>query len=295
MNSETPNYWVFYHRSDLDGLCSGAICKYFLEERNASPIMRGIDYGDVFPFDEICPNDIIYMVDFCLQPENQMKKLEDMCGELIWIDHHKSSIETLHEFNCPGIRQVGKAACELCWEFLYPDDSIPESVKLLSRYDVWDQSDKQLWDENIYPFQMGMRTLSLDPINEIHSWINIFKGQSIPEIMVIGRGIVKYQNQQNIRTMMSSFEVEFDGKKWIAVNAGGNSQIFESRYDPEKHHGMLGFTNKQGKFWTISLYSTRDDIDVSEIAKRYGGGGHKGAAGFQCYELPFPTNNGGTQ
>ena len=26
---------------------------------------------------------------------------------------------------------------------------------------------------------------------------------------------------------------------------------------------------------------------TGEIAKRYGGGGHKGAAGFQCSEIPF--------
>jgi hypothetical protein len=40
-----------------------------------------------------------------------------------------------------------------------------------------------------------------------------------------------------------------------------------------------------GKQWIVSLYS--DKMDVSEIAKRHGGGGHKGAAGFVCSELPF--------
>jgi nanoRNase/pAp phosphatase (c-di-AMP/oligoRNAs hydrolase) len=40
-----------------------------------------------------------------------------------------------------------------------------------------------------------------------------------------------------------------------------------------------------GDEWIISLYSR--NIDVSEIAKKYGGGGHKGAAGFHCKDLPF--------
>ena len=40
-----------------------------------------------------------------------------------------------------------------------------------------------------------------------------------------------------------------------------------------------------GDKWTVSLYST--SVDVSEIAKKYGGGGHKGASGFHCKELPF--------
>jgi nanoRNase/pAp phosphatase (c-di-AMP/oligoRNAs hydrolase) len=38
--------------------------------------------------------------------------------------------------------------------------------------------------------------------------------------------------------------------------------------------------------WVVSLYTTKD-IDVSEIAKKYGGGGHKQAAGFTCDKLPW--------
>jgi nanoRNase/pAp phosphatase (c-di-AMP/oligoRNAs hydrolase) len=38
---------------------------------------------------------------------------------------------------------------------------------------------------------------------------------------------------------------------------------------------------------TVSLYSTKPEIDCGEIARTFGGGGHKGAAGFQCTELPF--------
>ena len=37
----------------------------------------------------------------------------------------------------------------------------------------------------------------------------------------------------------------------------------------------------------VSLYSTREDVDCGAIAKSLGGGGHKGAAGFICDELPW--------
>ena len=40
-----------------------------------------------------------------------------------------------------------------------------------------------------------------------------------------------------------------------------------------------------GNKWTVGLYS--ETIDVSVIAKKYGGGGHTGAAGFVCDTLPF--------
>lgn len=44
---------------------------------------------------------------------------------------------------------------------------------------------------------------------------------------------------------------------------------------------------RDGKKWTVSLYSKKDNVDCSKIATKYGGGGHKKAAGFECYELPF--------
>ena len=42
-----------------------------------------------------------------------------------------------------------------------------------------------------------------------------------------------------------------------------------------------------GTQYTVSLYSEQNNIDVSKICQKYGGGGHKGAAGFNRKELPF--------
>ena len=39
--------------------------------------------------------------------------------------------------------------------------------------------------------------------------------------------------------------------------------------------------------WSVSLYSIDPNIDCGSIAKKHGGGGHPGAAGFQCDSLPF--------
>jgi len=43
-----------------------------------------------------------------------------------------------------------------------------------------------------------------------------------------------------------------------------------------------------GLRYTVGLYSQK--LDVSEIAKKYGGGGHPGAAGFVCKQLPFSAS-----
>ena len=37
----------------------------------------------------------------------------------------------------------------------------------------------------------------------------------------------------------------------------------------------------------IILYTTKDNVDCSLVAKKYGGGGHQGAAGCVLARLPF--------
>jgi len=70
--------------------------------------------------------------------------------------------------------------------------------------------------------------------------------------------------------------------------AGGWSQIFQSVYNPELHDLMIYISyNITNKEFSVSLYSTKDDIDASELAKQFWGGGHHGAAGFSCKTLPF--------
>jgi nanoRNase/pAp phosphatase (c-di-AMP/oligoRNAs hydrolase) len=79
----------------------------------------------------------------------------------------------------------------------------------------------------------------------------------------------------------------FDGLKCIAVNRlMANSKFFDSVWDPHTYDAMLSF-GWRGSQWTVSLYTDRPDIDVSEVARKRGGGGHKGAAGFQCTDLFF--------
>lgn len=280
--------YCFYHSGDLDGKCSGAIVKQFDKDVE----LRGINYGEPFPWCDIAPNDTVYMVDFSLQPDDDMRRLAQSC-HLIWIDHHKSAIEALPDLaDLDGKRLVGLAGCELAWSYFNPGyDPIPEGIHLLGRYDVWDHSDQTKWAYKIYPFQMGARLQDTDPTSDF--WPRLFRAETtnsfIRSIMGDGNIVVAYQRQANRGTMKYAFEIEWEGLRWLAVNARGNSQIFESKYDPTKHDGMLGYEDCRNEYWTVSLYSTKPDIDVSVIAKKHGGGGHRGAAGFQCQQLPWKS------
>ena len=99
----------FYHRSDLDGVCSGAIVKYKYPECE----MIGVDYGDDFEklTSMIEMEEVIFIVDFSFDVE-LMKSLI-MEYNLIWIDHHQTAIAKCDGYSIAGKREVGKAGCEL--------------------------------------------------------------------------------------------------------------------------------------------------------------------------------------
>ena len=269
----------FYHSADLDGHCSGAIVN--LAHPNCELI--GINYGDEFPWDTIQKNETVYMVDFSLQPFEDMERLNSI-SDFVWIDHHKSAIEeaTNRNFYASGILEIGRGACELCWEFLFPGVE-NEAVRLLGRYDVWDLQPGTL------ELQNGLRMHETLPTNT-DLWESLLGPDEdlLKESLHIGQILLRKKQMDDRSYARSfSFETEIDGLSVIAINRGmTNSQLFESVYDPSKHDGMLTFVRRKGQ-WTVSLYSDQKHIDSSIICKARGGGGHKGAAGFQCKELPF--------
>ena len=149
-------------------------------------------------------------------------------------------------------------------------------------YDVWDHHNHQ----GALEFQYGMRQFVADP-ESVELWKSIFEG-SIDDIITLGASLLAYETQQNEMYVKScAFEVELDGLRCIAVNKGlTSSLLFKSVYDPDKHDAMLSFVRRPGK-WTCSIYADKPEVDVSAICKARGGGGHNGAAGFQCEVLPF--------
>lgn len=277
----------YYHKVDLDGKCSAAIVKRKYPECE----LIGVDYPDRPDFDDIKPNDTVIIVDYSFKIE-AMTKLTEICGvdNVIWIDHHKSAIThiaacPLVEHNgfslntiLPGKREIGKAACELTWEYLFPDEPMPNAVRLLGLYDVWDHS-----DENVLAFQFGMRLDQWDP-DKTGAWHPLLEHDDYTEMIIeYGKNILLYEKQQNaVYAEAMAFSVEFEGHDAWAINkALSNSKIFETIENSHARPLWILFSYRDG-IWKYSLYSAPDsDIDVSKIAVKHGGGGHAGAAGFQ--------------
>src|ERR1017187_3219636 len=156
MNNETgKNVVAIWHKADLDGICSGAIIKL----RYPDATFIGYDYGEPFDFERIKGKDVI-MADVSLSmPE--MEKVAELAKSFIFIDHHVSTHNDLLEYkvieNLRSVYNNKLSACELTWIYLFMDKEMPRAVELLGKYDSWRNEDKNEWDNEIMPFQWGMR------------------------------------------------------------------------------------------------------------------------------------------
>jgi len=272
-----------YHSADLDGNCSGALIKMRYPECE----MYGIDYGIDFPWGIIDPDEKIFMVDYSLQPFTDMIKLHELLGDnLIWIDHHISAILESEEYgkHIDGTRDSEFAACELVWNYIKSDTNTPTFVTLLGRFDVWDHTDGR-----VLPYQYGMKQYDCNP-NNVDFWHEMFDTERVVQIINEGEIILRYIKEDNTKyAKTNAFETELYGRKCIAINKlQASSIVFNSVWDNTKYDMMVAF-GWRNKSWVVTMY-TDNDVDVSVIAKTFGGGGHKKAAGFQCNTLPFKLN-----
>lgn len=113
---------IIIQHCDMDGYVSGAIAASHImkTQKCTDIILLTANYNDTFDFTNLNEKtDNVIIVDFSLDVHT-MDTLCDNIGfrKVTWIDHHLSAISKYrgHEArNCPGIRAVGLAGCELTW------------------------------------------------------------------------------------------------------------------------------------------------------------------------------------
>lgn len=273
---------IVYHQDDLDGLCSAAIIKSRFKSAELIPM----SYGDKFPFWRVSMGETVFMVDFSLQPFEEMEILKSMCN-LVWIDHHVSAIEesVRRIFRCDGHRYVGLGACILTWRHLNENTECPYGVQMLGLYDVFDRT-----NPNAIWYNYGLRAMVTSPTDM--EWEKVLGNDPAFNIFTVelGKKVYAYQRNVNAQVARNAFEVEFEGYPALAVNHGQpGSLVFETVFDPVRHDFGIVFAKKNSSHWDVRLYDVcgKCPVDLAGLAKEYGGGGHRGAAGFQCAELPF--------
>lgn len=295
MKKDIAKVNIIFHSADLDGWCSGAIARTFYEKLGYEIRMIPWNYGQNDPV--INESEFIVAVDISLSI-GFMRKVD------VWIDHHKTAIEDSHnnEYdNISGSRIVGHSASLLAWKYFFMAGApiekavseCPSVVYFVDRYDVWKNDDRDgvSW-ETVLEAQYGMRAMLKMPTtdDDYQKWKDRFDAKRYlddDDILETGRIILNYQRQQDSRLCKArAFDIEFEGLIVAAINNPcSNSNTFKE-YVNKDHHAVMSFSyDPKTCKWVVSLYGNNKGIDLSLIAKKYGGGGHANACGFSVDDI----------
>ena len=282
--NKTGSTLCLYH-DDADGRCGAAIVRKALGK---DVISQPMGYGDPVPWEVVEQVEQVVITDFSL-PKDQMERILATTA-LIWIDHHKSSLEALADLEgVPGIREIGRAACVLTWEFFFPQETVPRAVVYIGDRDVW----RHEFPET-KPFGEGLYHEDSRPEND-QLWELLLEDNNGLLEELIDRGALLFQARlKSIERLIKryAYEMEFEGHRILVVNGQASGELGEAIRERGYAIGYSYMEAEQnGDLMTfVTLYSNQ--VDVSEIAKKFGGGGHSGAAGFsfQRRDLPFPRD-----
>ena len=252
---------VLYHSGCWDGFCAAWITHKVWPEAEYIPVQYGQDPPDV-------TGKHVLIVDFSYK-RDVLIKMRESAMKLEVLDHHKTAQEELAGLDfC--VFDMDKSGGRLAWEWLHAD--IP------SHWLVDYTEDRDLWRHalpNSKEVNAALRSYPLD----FYVW-NTLSMMSATDLMREGESILRYQQTVVDSHVRHAREIELDGHKILAVNATTLFSEIAGELAKDRPFGAAYFIRDDGKKqW--SLRSREGGVDVSEIARSHGGGGHRNAAGFE--------------
>lgn len=263
---------IIYHKADLDGIGSAAIV--LREEPDAE--LYPADYEDEpYEVDNFKGKDV-YIVDFC---PKEIEKIKEVSASFKWIDHHKSAMERHRKLweseDVNGERDLKHSAIYLTYVYFNGKEDIPEAVKYIEDYDMW-------WFKEGWRTQTFCEYASLQlktPKDEY--WECLLDTDRIAEEMCDswtdkGNVLMKAKDDRIDKTLLHITEKQWGKHKVGIVNT--NHDISNTGNEIAKKGYDIGIVWRysNGKIM-VGFRSLK--VDVSKIAKEYGGGGHKLASG----------------
>lgn len=284
---------VMYHKDCTDGLFAAyAAWKILGDDADYVPVAYG-DYTleKVQAEFRLFQNREVHILDFSF-PREVMDFLFSTCEKVIWLDHHKTAFEMykLKPNETPESWYDGSLLCVssrhsvvldnthsgayIAWDFYNMEDP-PLFIRYVDDYDRW-----QFKLIGTKEFQQGIRAhmpLNFSQLDKLLS-----PGGAVAKLVSEGKVLLKTQLVQvdQLVKMCSSY-FRIGDQVGLGANCPHHltSEVGHALANKSGTFGACWYRESTGEV-KVSLRST-GDYDVSALAKKYGGGGHKNAAGFK--------------
>jgi oligoribonuclease NrnB/cAMP/cGMP phosphodiesterase (DHH superfamily) len=265
---------VIYHGKCPDGF--GAALSAWMKFKDAADYLPA-EHG-AYPSPLVTGRDV-YILDFSF-PRPTLEQMRADAKSLTILDHHKTAREALHDF--PGaVFDMKKSGARLAWEHFHPGAPAPLLIQYIEDRDLYN------WQfEETERFTAVLDTLPFT----FEAWHAFYLKSQDPvdmrKILADGQTMMVKFKALAHEQVLGAEPVTVSGFTGLKLNAGG-------RFTDMLGELMCARSGAFGMLWRIqdgmlrvSFRSAHGGIDVSAIAKRFGGGGHAAAASFR---IPLKT------
>lgn len=269
---------VIYHGNCADGF-SAAWC-FWRKFKDGADYHAGVYQQD--------PPDVIgrdvYLVDFSYK-RAVVEEMLAKANSVTLIDHHKTAIEDLRPLfrqdsytgGAPQLNwfvDLDRSGATLTWDYLFPGEDRPLLLGHVEDRDLWrfklpgTREIQAFVFSHDYTFEMWDRLMSADQVELLK--------------MTAAGAAIERKHHKDIAELVGVC-------KRRMVIAGHDVPVASLPYTMGSDAGHLMAKGEKFSacYWdtaegrVFGLRSSDDGLDVSEIAKQYGGGGHARAAGFK--------------
>lgn len=262
MNPESVDL-VIYHEGCSDGF-GGAFAAWKKLGNRAEYF--GAKHGELPP--DVTGRTVV-CVDFAYK-NAVVKQMISQAKQLLILDHHKTAMVDLHDVKETRF-DMTKSGAILSWEFFHPGEEPPKFLRYiqdrdLNRFDL--------------PYSAEF-SASFDMVPFDFEAYDSFCDDSVFDTAVErGSPILAYK-----RLVVSKIAGRGDKRVIKGVDvAVANSMHWMNevgnRLAKEAAVGLVWYYDHVRRIYQVSLRADCDDVDVEEIAKAFGGGGHRGASAF---------------
>ena len=293
MSEWKPDICIYHFPCD-DGFAAAWVAKKKWPDITLAPT----NYGQAFPDVDISGKNVL-IADFSYKPD-ALLVLAKRAASVVVLDHHKTARADLEQFNITtsdglfrltdvetamGLAKdrvaahfdMDRSGAMLTWNFCFPDEAAPVFIQFIEDRDLWRFRLKET-----RAFSLYLRSFPYD----LDVWSNIAHRLDFQANAVIweAEAIERFYDQK-LAEMLPTATLKTVGK-WSGVPVAHAPYAFASDLAHEllKAHPQAPFAAVVVDAYGGRTYSLRSEDsrqDVSEVAKTFGGGGHRNAAGFR--------------
>lgn len=268
---------VIYHGNCADGF-SAAWCFHHKDPKGFD-FHKGV-YGEEPPN---VSGRHVYIVDFTY-PRDTLLRMAESAKCITVIDHHQSAMKDLNNISQEASEgdycsievnfDMNRSGAGMAWDYLFPNEERPAMINHVE--------DRDLWRFNLEGTKSIQQTV-FSYEYEFDNWDKLMLADARERMSLMAQGDALYRKHIKDIKELIAFGMHYTEIGGITVPTLNVPYTMSSEAGNImcKGHPFAACYMETGNQRVYSLRSDENGLDVSEIAKQYGGGGHKNAAGYK--------------